>query len=185
MVRGVSVLWRRNDGCKAEIKGCGWCSIVKKWRCRFLSPTYFTTSKTSCGYCAWERHDDYRMGRGVSVPWSRKDGCAAEIKGCGWCSVVKKVKVKILSPTHLTTSMPSCGYCAWERYENYSMVRGVPVLWRRKDGCAAEIKGCGGCSKVKKWRCWFSSPTYLTTRMPSFGYCAWERHDDNSMVRSV
>ena len=26
------------------------------------------------------------------------------------------------------------------------------MLWRRKDGCEADIKGCGGCSIVKKMK---------------------------------
>ena len=35
-------------------------------------------------------------------------------------------------------------------YDNISLMRGVGVLLPRKDGCEAEIKGCGRCSVVEK-----------------------------------
>ena len=40
--------------------------------------------------------------------------------------------------------MPLCGCCACDLYDNISLMRGVGLLLRRKDGCEAEIKGCGG-----------------------------------------
>ena len=64
------------------------------------------------------------------------------------------------------------------------MVRDVGLLWRSKDGCEAYLKD-GGCFVVEN--CWYrySSPTYFATSMPSCGYCALERYDNNSMVRGV
>ena len=37
------------------------------------------------------------------------------------------------------------------------MFRGVGVLWRRKDGCEAVIKGCGGCFVVDCDAAYFSA----------------------------
>ena len=57
------------------------------WWCRFLSPSYFATSMTSCGFCAWRRYDTVGMVRGVAV-LRQKIWICAVIKGCGGCSVV-------------------------------------------------------------------------------------------------
>ena len=62
---------------------------------------------------------------------------------------MEKVNVQISTSTYFATSMPSRGCCACDRYDNNSIVRRVGVLLRRKDGCEAEIKGCGGCSVVE------------------------------------
>ena len=57
---------------------------------------------------------------------------------------MEKLECRFPSPTYFATSMPSCGFCDCDRYDNNSMVRGKGVLWREKDGGEAEIKGGGG-----------------------------------------
>ena len=46
--------------------------------------------------------------------------------------------------------MPYSGFYDCDKYDNNSMVRGVGVLGRRKDGCETEIKGCGRCLVEEK-----------------------------------
>ena len=57
MIKGVEVLWRRNEGCVAEIKGSG--KVMSSGNSKgadFLAQhIYFATSMSSCGFCACER----------------------------------------------------------------------------------------------------------------------------------
>ena len=84
------------------------------------------------------------MVRGVRVLWRRKDGCEAEIKGCRRCPIVEKVNVLIVYLNILCYKFAIPLMCACDRYDKSSIVRGVGVLWRRKDGCEAETRGVGG-----------------------------------------
>ena len=48
-----------------------------------------------------------------------------EIKGCGSCLVVEQYGCIFYSLTYFATSMPSCGCCVSEGYDNASMRNGV------------------------------------------------------------
>ena len=77
------------------------------------------------------------------------DGCDAETRGVGGVKLWEKGSYIFSSPIYFATSMPSCGCSACGGYSKYSMFRGVGVLWRKKDGHEAEIKGCGRCLVVE------------------------------------
>ena len=79
--------------------------------------------------------------------------------------------------------MSSRGCCACDRYDNTSIIRGVRVLCRRKDGCEAETRGVGGVQKWKKSAYRFPTSIYFATSMPSRGCCAGGGYYNQSMVR--
>ena len=82
------------------------------------------------------------MDRGVKVLWRRRDGYEARIKGV-WGMLRGGVDtVHRSGPTHFATNMPTCECCDCDEYDNNSMLRDLRVLWRRKDGYEAKIKGC-------------------------------------------
>ena len=90
------------------------------------------------------------MVRGVKVFGQRKNGYRVDIKGSDRCSDIKKGWFRFNSSTYFATRLPSFDFCARERYNNNTMVRGMRVLWQRKNGYKVDIMGCGRCSVMKK-----------------------------------
>ena len=111
-----------------------------------------------CGDC--DENDNNSMDRGVGVLWRGKCGREAKFKGV-WGMLCGGVDTVHLSgPTHFAKNMPTCECCDCDEYDNNSMLRRVGVLWRRKDGCEAKIKGCAGCFVVELICYMFSSLCY-------------------------
>ena len=94
----------------------------------------------SCGCCDLAGYDNTSMLRGVGVLWRKLHKCDAEIKECRGSLVVGEGGCRFYSLTYFATSMPSCGCCDLEGYNNTSMLRGVEVLWRKLHRCDAKIK---------------------------------------------
>ena len=109
------------------------CLVVEKSYCRFSGPTtYFAISMPSCGCCDCDTYDNTIMVRGVRVLCQKKDGRRADIRVCEGCVVVKKSSCRFSGlTTYFAISMPSCGCCDCDTYDNASMVRGVGVLCQK------------------------------------------------------
>ena len=77
-------------------------------------------------------------------------GCGTELKGCGGCAVVAKWGCRFSGPTpYFAASMPSCGCCDCDKYDNNSKARGVGVLCQKHLDVAPSSRGVEG---VQYWQ---------------------------------
>ena len=106
---------------------------------------------------------------------------------CEGCLVVEKSYIRFFGPTtYFAISMPSCGCCDCDTYDNAIMVRGVGVLCQKLEGRRADIRVCGRVAVVGKSYCRFTGPTtYFATSMPSCGCCDCDTYHNASMVGGV
>ena len=107
--------------------------MVEKSYCRFSGPTtYFDISMPSCGCFDCDTYDNAFMVRGVGVLCQKLDGRRADMRVCGRCLVMETSYCRFSGPTtYFAISMPSCGCCDCDTYDNAFMVRGVGVLCQK------------------------------------------------------
>ena len=90
------------------------------------------------------------MVRGVGVLCQKLDGRRADMRVCRGCIVVETSYCRFSGiSTYFAISMPSCGCCDCDTYDNSIMVRGVGVLCQKFDGSRADMMVCGGCLVVE------------------------------------
>ena len=78
---------------------------------------------------------------------------------CEGCLVVEKTCCIFSgTTTYFAISMPSCGCCDCNTYDNASMVRGVEVLCQKLEGRKADMRVCEGCLVVKSLIADFLAP---------------------------
>ena len=86
----------------------------------------------SCGCCDCDTYDNAFMARGVGVLCQKQEGRRAEIREGGGCHVVEKPYGRFSGyTTCFVASMPSCGCCDCDTYDNAFMARGVGVLCQK------------------------------------------------------